>query len=100
MAIITNNPVVDSEGNYDKYGINFAVSPMWKEDSIGISVVMGLTPYRYNTEGKIEKLENIENVKAVVYGDATVDAVNDPVLAKCVSDITQALQDFITEKGI
>ena len=100
MAIITNNPVVDSEGNYDKYGINFAVSPMWKEDSIGISVVMGLTPYRYNTEGKIEKLENIENVKAVVYGDATVDAVNDPVLGKCVSDITQALQDFITEKGI
>ena len=100
MAIITNSPVVDSEGNYDKYGINFSVSPMWKENSIGISVAMRLTPYRYNAEGKIEKLEDMEHMKAVVYGDATVDAVNDPVLAKCIADITQALQEFVTGKGI
>ncbi len=100
MAIITNDPVVNPDGNYDKYGINFSVSPMWKEEGIGISVAMRLTPYRYNAEGKIEKLEDMEHVKAVVYGDATVDMENDPVLAKCVADITQALQDFITGKGI
>jgi hypothetical protein len=98
MAIITNDPVVNDEGTYDKYGINLAVSPMWKEDSIGISVAMRLTPYRYNAEGLIEKRD--EDARAVVYGDATADMQNDPVLAKCVADITQALQEFITGKGI
>lgn len=98
MAIITNQPIIDSEGNYDKYGINLAVSPMWKEDTIGISVAMRLTPYRYNAEGKIEKLDDA--AKAVVYGDATTDMQNDPVLAKCVNDISNALQEFITQKGI
>lgn len=98
MAIYTQNPINDLEGNYDKYGINLAVSPMWKEDSIGISVAMRLTPYRYNSEGKIEKLD--DEARAVVYGDATQDAVVDADLSKCIADISQALQEFIAAKGI
>lgn len=98
MAIYTQNPIVDSEGNYNKYGINLAVSPMWKEDSVGISVAMRLTPYRYNAEGKIEKLD--EQAKAVVYGDATQDAAMDVELAKCIQKISNALEEFIQVKGI
>lgn len=98
MAIYTQQPVVNDDGSFDKYGINLAVSPMWKEDGIGISVAMRLTPYRYNDEGKIEKLDN--EARAVVYGDATNDATVDADLAKCIADISQALQDFITVKGI
>ena len=94
MAIISSQPVE----HFDKLAINLAVSPMWKEDSIGISVAMRLTPYCYNEEGKIEKKE--EAAKAVVYGDATVDMQNDPTLAKCVTDISNALQEFITTKGL
>lgn len=98
MAIYTQQPISDSEGNYDKYGINLAVSPMWKEDSVGISVAMRLTPYRYNAEGKIEKLD--EEAKAVVYGDATTEAAVDADLAKCIQKISGALEEFIQAKGI
>ena len=44
MAIVTPNPILDDDGNYDKLGINLAVSPMWRDDSIGCSVAMRLTP--------------------------------------------------------
>lgn len=98
MAIYTQQPIVNEDGSYDKYGINLAVSPMWKEDGIGISVAMRLTPYRYDEEGKVDKLD--DEARAVVYGDATNDAVVDADLAKCIADISQALQEFITVKGI
>ena len=98
MAIYTQNPIIDSEGNYDKYAINLATSPLWKDNSIGISVAIRLTPYRYGNEGKIEKLEDEQ--KFIVYGDASQDALTDADLARCVNKISEALQEFIQAKGI
>lgn len=97
MAIITSNPIPDPEGDYDKLGINLAVSPMWRDDSIGCSVAMRLTPFRVR-DGLVEKLD--DQARAVVYGDAFADAQNDPALAACVQAIEAALQAFVTAKGV
>lgn len=97
MAIVTRNPIPDAEGDYNMLGINLAVSPMWREDSIGCSVAMRLTPFRVN-DGKVEKLD--DQARAVVYGDAFAEAVNDPALAECVQAIEAALQAFVTAKGL
>ena len=96
MAIITNNPVPDPDGDYGMLGVNLAISPQWREDSIGCSVAMRLTPFRVR-DGLVERLD--EDARAVVYGDAFADAQNDPVLAACVQAIQDALQAFVTAKG-
>jgi hypothetical protein len=97
MAITTLNPVPDAGGDYDKLGINLAISPLWREDGIGCSVAMRLTPFRVK-DGLVEKLD--DQARAVVYGDAFAEAQNDPDLAVCVQAIQDALQAFVTAKGV
>lgn len=97
MAIITSNPIPDPEGNYDRLGINLALSPMWSENSIGCSVAMRLTPFRVRDE-VVERLD--DQSRAIVYGDALAEAQRDPALAACVQMIQEALQAFITAKGV
>lgn len=97
MAIITNNPVSSPEGDYNMLGINLAVSPLWRENSIGCSVAMRLTPFRVR-DGLVEKLD--DQARAVVYGDAFEQAQYDPALAACVQAIEAALQAFVTAKGV
>ena len=97
MAIITSNHVPDPEGDYAMLGVNLAVSPMWREDSIGCSVAMRLTPFRVR-DGVVERLD--DQARAVVYGDAFEAAAGDPALAACVQAIEAALQAFVTAKGV
>jgi hypothetical protein len=94
MAIHTTTP----EDGFDSLGVNLAISPMWGEQSIGCSVAMRLTPYRVNEDGTIER--NEDGAKAVVFGDAFTAAQSDPALAACVQAIQDALQAFITAKGL
>lgn len=97
MAIVTNNPIPDPEGDYNMLGINLAISPMWQESSIGCSVAMRLTPFRVR-DGLVEKLD--DQARAVVYGDAFAEAQSDPDLAACVQAIEAALQAFVDAKGL
>lgn len=97
MALYTHHPVEKDGKVYDKLAVNLAMSPMQQENGFGVSIAVRLTPYRVGEDGP-EKLE--EDARAVVYGDATVDAANDPVLAKFLMDLEAAGQSFINGKGL
>jgi hypothetical protein len=97
MAIYTNNPVNKDGKVYDKLAVNLALSPMQHSDGFGASIAVRLTPYLLGEEGP-EKLE--DEARAVVYGDATVDAASDPVLAQFLAALEAAGQAFINAKGL
>lgn len=97
MAIITTNPVVKDGKTYDKLAVNLAISPTPQVDGYGASIAVRLTPY-YVGENGPEQLS--EESRAVVYCDATVDAVSDPILAEFLQTIETAGQAFIAAKGL
>lgn len=97
MAIHTNQPIEKDGKVYDKLAVNLAMSPMAHSDGYGVSVAVRLTPYCLGEEGP-EQLE--EDVKAVVYGDATVDAQNDLAVAQFLAALEAAGQAFIDAKGL
>lgn len=97
MAIYTNQHVEKNGKVYDKLAVNLAMSPMSHSDGYGVSIAVRLTPYYLGEEGP-EQLE--EGVKAVVYGDATVDAQNDPAVAQFLMALEAAGQAFIDAKGL
>lgn len=97
MAIHTNQPVEKDGKVYDKLAANLALSPLQHADGFGVSVAVRLTPYFVGEEGP-EKLD--DEAKAVVYGDATVDAQTDPDVAQFLASLEAAAQAFIDAKGL
>jgi hypothetical protein len=97
MALKTNQPIVKDDNTYENYGVNLALSPMWRADGVGVSIAVRLTPYR-TTDGEPERLD--DEAKAIIYGDATQDALNDPDLAEFLRAIEAAGQAFINAKGL
>ena len=97
MAIITTNPAIKDGQTYDKLAINLALSPMAHADGYGASIAVRLTPYRVGPDGP-EQLP--DEARAVVYGDASVAAADDPVLAEFLLALEAAGQAFITAKGL
>lgn len=97
MAIHTNQSIEKDGKVYDKLAVNLAMSPMEHSDGFGVSIAVRLTPYCMGENGP-ERLD--DEARAVVYGDATVDAANDPVLAKFLMDLEAAGQAFIDGKGL
>lgn len=97
MAITTNQPIERDGKVYDKLAVNLAMSPMQHPDGFGVSIAVRLTPYCLGPDGP-EQLP--DEARAVVYGDASVDAQNDPVLAQFLQALMAAGQAFITAKGL
>lgn len=97
MAIITTNPVQKDGKTYDKLAVNLALSPLQRESGFGVSIAVRLTPYLLGPDGP-ETLP--DEARAVVYGDASKDAQNDPVLAEFLQALEAAGQAFITAKGL
>lgn len=97
MAITTNQPIERDGKIYDRLAANLALSPMWREDGIGVSIAVRLTPYLAGPDGP-ERLD--DEARAVAYGDATVDAAGDPVLAAFLQALEAAAQAFIDAKGL
>ncbi len=98
MALYTNQPIERDGLIYDKYGANLALSPMWRTDGVGVSIAVRLTPYRIDENGAPCHLD--DEARAVVYGDATQDAINDPAVAAFLQAIEAAGQAFIDAKGL
>ncbi len=97
MALKTNQPIVKDGKTYDKLAANLALSPMQHPDGFGASIAVRLTPYRLGTGGP-ERLD--DQAKAVVYGDATVEAQTDPAVAAFLQTLEAAAQAFIDAKGL
>jgi len=98
MPIITTKPVQNPAGDYDRLGVQLAISPMYKANDVGASVAIRMVPYRENEDGSTERLDDQD--RSVVYGDAFEAAQTDPDLAQAVTTIMTALQTFITAKGL
>lgn len=97
MALTTTQPVIKDGKTYDKLAANLALSPMWREDGIGVSIAVRLTPYRVGETGP-ERLDDA--AQAVVYGDATQDAGRDPDVRALLLAFEAAAQAFIDAKGL
>lgn len=97
MALITSKPVIRNGKTYDKLAANLALSPLQRPDGFGVSIAVRLTPYLQGPGGP-ETLP--DEARAVVYGDATVDAASDPVLAQFLQALQSAAQAFIDAKGL
>lgn len=100
MPIITNNTesVKEPELEYNRLGIYLAVSPVWKEDDVSGSVSLRLVPYRKLSDNTIEKLET--KTRDVFVADVSQKAVEDPEFATAFNTILEALQTYITTKGL
>ena len=98
MPIQASTPIIYEGESYPYYGINLAISPMWKTNDVGGSVAMRLTPYRILQDGSIENIP--DQAKAVVYMDVFADMQTDPALANVVQSIMGAIQQFIVDKNI
>lgn len=97
MALITNQPVERDGKTYDKLAANLALSPMQQADGFGVSIAVRLTPYMVGPDGP-ERLD--DEARAVVYGDATVNAQTDPAVAAFLLALETAAQAFIDAKGL
>lgn len=97
MALTTTQPVIRDGKVYDKLAANLALSPMQHPDGFGVSIAVRLTPYLVGPDGP-ERLE--DEARAVVYGDATVEAATDPAVAAFLLALEAAAQAFIDAKGL
>jgi len=70
---------------------------MQHPDGFGASIAVRLVPYCVGADGP-ERLE--DEARAVVYGDASVDAATDPALAAFLQALEAAGQAFIDGKGL
>lgn len=97
MALTTTQPVIRDGKAYQKLAANLALSPMQHPDGFGVSIAVRLTPYLVGPDGP-EKLD--DEARAVVYGDATVEAATDPAVAAFLQALEAAAQAFIDAKGL
>ena len=96
MPIQSTNPIVVEGIEYPYYTVNLAISPLIKENEIGASVAMRLTPYRELEEGKPDILQGHDT--PVVYLD--VFASEDMPVENAAYNILATIQQFIIEKGL
>lgn len=97
MALTSNSPITVNGKVYDKLAANLALSPMEQANGFGVSIAVRLTPYLVGAGGP-ERLD--DQAKAVVYGDATVEAQTDADVAQFLQTLEAAAQTFIDAKGL
>lgn len=79
---------------YPYYGINLAISTQWRTSEIRNSVALRLTPFRVETTGEIIPLH--EHAKPVVFSDAA----KDPAITAALNAVIDAIQEYVTAKGL
>jgi hypothetical protein len=96
MPIQSTNPIVIEGIEYPYYTVNLSISPLIKENEVGASVAMRLTPYRETEEGKTDVLQGHD--RPVVYLD--VFESEDMPAETAAYNILAVIQQFIIEKGL
>jgi len=113
MAFQSNIPFERDGETFPLLGVSLITSPMFLYDKTEARVVLRLDPYRVDANGVIYRpmitVETEEGPVQVVdeaasrtvsWADAYTAAANDPLLAQALGGIGQALQIFISAKGL
>lgn len=96
--IITPRPVAEPEIAYDKTLISLAISPIVMEGDIEAAMSMRCVPYRVLSDGSIDK--NEELAVTINSGAVFAESAQDPALAAAAQAIWEALQTYLSVKGI
>lgn len=95
---ITPRPVAEPETAYDKTLISLAISPIIQGNDIEAAMSMRCVPYRVLSDGSIDK--NEELAVTINSGAVFTEAQQDPALAAAAEAIWNALQTYLSAKGI
>ena len=95
---ITPRPITEPDVAYDKTLISLAISPIILEDHIEAAMSMRCVPYRVLADGSIESREDMAHT--INSGAVFAEAATDPALAAAAAAIWDALQAYLTAKGI
>lgn len=96
--IITPRPVAEPETAYDKTLISLAISPIIQGNDIEAVMSMRCVPYRVLSDGSIDKNEDL--AVTINSGAVFTEAQQDPALAAAAQAIWDALQTYLSAKGI
>jgi hypothetical protein len=95
---ITPRAIPEPKTAYDKTLISLAISPIILETGIEAAMSMRLVPYRVLSDGSIESREDM--AQTINSGAVFAEAQTDPALAMAASQIWDALQGYLSAKGI
>ena len=95
---ITPRAIQEPDTAYDKTLISLAISPIIMDDHIEAAMSMRCVPYRVLADGSICKAEDM--AVTINSGAVFAEAATDPALAAAATAIWDALQDYLTAKGI
>jgi hypothetical protein len=95
---ITPRTIAEPKTAYDKTLVSLSISPIILDNHIEAAMSMRCVPYRVLSDGSIDKNEDL----AVTINSGAVfeEASTDPALALAASAIWDALQAYLTAKGI
>lgn len=95
---ITPRPVAEPEVAYDKTLISLAISPIVVDNNIEAAMSMRCVPYRVLSDGSID--ENEKLAVTINSGAVFAEAQQDPALAAAAQAIWDALQTYLSAKGV
>ena len=95
---ITPRQIAEPKTAYDKTLISLAISPIILDTGIEAAMSMRLVPYRVLSDGSIESREDM--AETINSGAVFAEAQTDPALAKAAAAIWDALQGYLSAKGI
>lgn len=95
---ITPRSVAEPEVAYDKTLISLAISPIIQGNDIEAAMSMRCVPYRVLSDSSIESREDL--AVTINSGAVFAEAQQDPALAAAAAVIWDALQTYLSAKGI
>jgi hypothetical protein len=101
MPLTTKHPEVIDGIEYPYFGLSMAMMPDWRENNIGAMVAVELPLFRIDRRGRVIRAVDEEGnqiSRHMSFGDAF--ALPDPDLAAAMVAVLDAVQDYITAKGI
>ena len=95
---ITPRTIAEPKTAYDKTLVSLAISPIIIDNHIEAAMSMRCVPYRVLADGTIESREDL--AETINSGAVFEEASTDPALAMAASQIWDALQGYLSAKGI
>jgi hypothetical protein len=97
MPLISTQPTIVDGKEYPFLALNMAVSPFWQPQYVGGSIALRFTPFRYDENHNVEKLENPDYQKVVSMMDVFENGTAEE--KDIANKIMLQIQELINYKG-